>query len=50
MFKMHVNFTSVEVNQLREEAIPMHQQGTHLDLPGYTEKMVVSKTRNGVTA
>ena len=27
---MHVNFTNGEVNQIRAEAIPMHQQRTHL--------------------
>ena len=39
IFEMHVNFTSVEAKQLREEAIPIHQQGTHLDLPRYTGKI-----------
>ena len=39
IFEVHVNFTSVEVNQFGEEAIPMHQQGTLLDLPRYTGKI-----------
>ena len=35
-FEIHVNFTIGKVKQLREEVIPMYQQGTHLDLPRYT--------------
>jgi len=37
-FEMHVdvNFAHCKVNQVRAEAIPMHQQRAHLDLPRYT--------------
>jgi len=32
-FEMHVNFIDGKVNQLGEEAIPMHRQRAHHDLP-----------------
>lgn len=30
-FEKHVNFSNGEVSQLREEAFPMYQPGTHFD-------------------